>query len=327
VKIRRRYQGDAELFETKPEFARRYAEKLRALANNGVWFGTSSWVYTGWTGLVYPSSVTSEAALRKIAFREYSRVFPTGCADWSFYAFPSERQIAQYAREAPEGFRLAWKATDLVTLHRYPFLKQRWGEKAGTINEDFLNTTKFIEYFVKRVATLGDRLGPIILEFSPLTWNGLTPAEFLKRLDRFLGGLPQDLRFAVEVRNPELLTQEYLDCLRKRNVAHVLNSWTRMPSIGEQMKIPHVETADFTVVRALLKPGRTYREAVERFQPYTTIHEIDNDTRSALKTLAQKALASRRPTYVYVNNRLEGNAPLTIGAIVDQLELSSNEKL
>ncbi len=327
MRIRKRHRGDDDLFDAKPEFARRYAEKLHVLATNGVWFGTSSWVYTGWTGLVYPSSVTSEAALRKIAFREYSHVFPTGCADWSFYSFPSETQIAKYAREAPEGFRLAFKATDLVTLYRYPNLKQRWGEKAGTINEDFLNTAKFIEFFVERVARLGDRLGPIILEFSPLTWNGLTPEGFVNRLDRFLAGLPQNLRFAVEVRNPELLTQEYLECLRRRNVAHVLNSWTRMPSIREQMNIPHVETADFTVVRALLKPGRTYQQAVERFQPYTKIQEIDDNTRSALKTLAQKALAARRQTYLYVNNRLEGNAPLTIGAIVDQLDFSSNEKL
>lgn len=324
VRVRRKHQSEESLFHTRPEFAVRYTAKLRALAHEGVWLGASSWIYFGWRGLVYPSSVPSESKLRTIAFREYSRVFPTGCADWSFYAFPSEAQVAKYAREAPNDFRLAFKATDLVTLYRFPNVKQRWGEKAGTVNKDFLNAEKFIEFFVKPVMRLGDRLGPIILEFSPLAWDGLTPSEFLDRLDKFLSELPQEVRFAVEVRNSELLTERYLACLHSRNVAHVLNSWTRMPSIGEQMNIPHIETADFSVVRALLKPGRTYQQAVQRFRPYTDTKEVNVEVRAALKTVAQKALSSRKPAYLYVNNRLEGNAPLTIGAIVDELERQSS---
>ena len=37
--------------------------------------------------------------------------------------------------------------------------------------------------------------------------------------------------------------------LREHNVAHVFNSWTRMPPIGEQLDIPGSLSAPFTVAR------------------------------------------------------------------------------
>ena len=42
------------LFEPEPpEFRTRLAERLRALAAEGIYFGTSSWKYEGWLGGIY----------------------------------------------------------------------------------------------------------------------------------------------------------------------------------------------------------------------------------------------------------------------------------
>jgi len=74
-------------------------------------------------------------------------------------------------------------------------------------------------------------------------------------LDPFLAAPPEGFRYAVEIRNPEYLIPDYLDLLASRNVAHVFNAWTRMPALDEQVQLPDAFTADFTVVRALLKKG------------------------------------------------------------------------
>lgn len=321
MKIRRKITTEElTLFDEEPEFAKRYAPKLRNLADRGIWFGTSSWVYMGWRGIVYRSSIVSEAELRRVAFRQYSSVFPTGCADWSFYDFPNPRQIKHYQEEAPNDFRLAFKVTDLITMHRYPYVKERWGERAGRLNPYFLNVGKFVGEFLRRVELLQDRLGPIIFEFSPIRWSDITPKKFLQQLDQFLAELPSGFIYSVEIRNPELLTDQYLDILRKHGVAHVLNSWTAMPPIDEQLEHEKIMTADFTVVRALLKPGRAYEEAVNMFRPYQKTREILPEIRKTMEGLALQFLHSGKTAYFYVNNRLEGNAPFTIAAVVDGIE-------
>ena len=89
-----------------------------------------------------------------------------------------------------------------------------------------------------------------------------------------------------------------------------------MPEIGEQMQLPEVFTADFTVARALLRKGRPYEDAVEKFSPYQQIQDPNPETRQALRLLISRARERNEPSYIFVNNRLEGNAPQTIEAIV-----------
>lgn len=94
------------------------------------------------------------------------------------------------------------------------------------------------------------------------------PADFMARLDPFLAALPEGFRYGVEIRNPEYLSPDYFALLTAHNVAHVFNAWTRMPVIEDQIQLPGAFTADFTVVRALLRKGRAYDQAVKAFEPY-----------------------------------------------------------
>ena len=107
--------------------------------------------------------------------------------------------------------------------------------------------------------------------------------------------------------------------LSDRGVAHVLNSWTKMPPIIEQIQIAGVLSAGFSVARALLRPGRTYQEAVEMFQPYETIKEENPEIRLGLAESVRRCVAEGKQLYAYVNNRAEGNSPKTIEAILDIL--------
>lgn len=111
--------------------------------------------------------------------------------------------------------------------------------------------------------------------------------------------------------------------LGSHGVAHVFNSWTRIPSVAEQIELPGAFCADFTVARLLLKPGRTYEQAVTMFSPYKAIQEPNDEVKDAAKSLILKAKGGKRPSFLFVNNRLEGNAPKTISSIVQALEISN----
>jgi uncharacterized protein YecE (DUF72 family) len=148
----------------------------------------------------------------------------------------------------------------------------------------------------------------------------MTPQRFADRLDEFFGAIPNDLPYAVEVRNDEFLTPAYFAVLREHSVTHVLNNWTRMPTIGEQLDLPGVLSGTFLVARALLRLGRTFEQAVDKFAPYDRIQEPNPGLRRDLVRVAQTAKATRLPAYILVNNRVEGSAPLTIFEVAKLLE-------
>jgi hypothetical protein len=96
-----------------------------------------------------------------------------------------------------------------------------------------------------------------------------------------------------------------------------------MPSVGEQMALPGSRTnPNLRAARFLLKPGRKYEEAVKTFQPYAKVQEPYPEARAAGKALIAegKAAGPARKTFIYVNNRLEGNALETISAMISDEE-------
>jgi hypothetical protein len=96
-----------------------------------------------------------------------------------------------------------------------------------------------------------------------------------------------------------------------------------MPPVSEQMAMAGSRTnSNLVAARFLLKPGRKYEEAVKTFQPYDRVKEPNPEAREAGKTLIAegKKAASRRETFIYVNNRLEGNALETIDAMLEGME-------
>ena len=140
--------------------------------------------------------------------------------------------------------------------------------------------------------------------------------DFIVDLDKSLGQLPKSWPYGVEKRN--WLKPEYFECLARHRVAHVFNSWDAMPAVGEQMALPGSRTnPDLVAARFLLKPGRKYEEAVKAFEPYDSIKEENPEARAAGRALIKEGQAAgpKHRTFIYVNNRLEGNAISTIAAM------------
>jgi hypothetical protein len=90
-----------------------------------------------------------------------------------------------------------------------------------------------------------------------------------------------------------------------------------MPALKDQMANSAAFTSSFTVTRALLTPGRSYEEAVQTFSPYNSVREPNQAVRDALRQVLVRAKLRAEPTYVFVNNRLEGFAPGTILAVTE----------
>ena len=294
-------------------------EEIRALAARvpeQVLFGTSTWTYPGWNGLVYHRSYPKSAPAARM-LEEYARfpLFRTVGIDSSFYRPPSPATLEAYAKALPPGFPCVSKVWEQITIHTHA--GQRDGPR-GQLNPDYLNAELFLEEMYQPYQRhFHGHTGPFVFEFQA---SRLAAVDFINRLDEFFARLPREGQYAVEVRNEEFLTPAYFAVLREHGVAHVFNSWTRMPTIGTQLDLPGAVTSTFMLARALLRPGMYYDDAVDAFSPYDRIREPNPELRSDIARLIDRASTMRIPAYILVNNRAEGSAPRTIMEIVRGLD-------
>jgi uncharacterized protein YecE (DUF72 family) len=295
-------------------------ERLRHRIPPLVRFGTSTWNYPGWQGLVYHQDYGPKGAAARM-LREYAAfpLFGTVGVDSSYYGPPTEAVLRSYAENLPPEFPVLSKVWSQLTVHT--FTKTQDPDRAGKVNPDFLNPDLFIEEIYEPYQRhFSANTGPFLFEFQTIAKSsGIGAQRFADRLDEFFSALPREGEYAVEIRNDDFLTPMYFAVLREHGVAHVFNSWTRMPPIGHQLDLPGSIPASFIVARALLRPGRTYNEAVDAFAPYDRIREPNPKLRRDLVRLVQTAVNARIPAYLLVNNRTEGSAPLTIAAIAEML--------
>lgn len=288
---------NGSLFEAEdtPALAGQLRPLLADWASRGVCFGTSSWKYEGWLGSIYsPDRYLTRGKLSRKKFeaeclREYAETFPTVGGDFSFYQFPTAAFWSHLFEQTPPTFTFGLKVPEEITVLRWPS-HARYGPRAGLANEHFLDASLFISAFQRPLEPYREQVASCIFEFGTFSRTEfLAVGEFLPRLERFLDSLPSGWRYAVEIRNEQFLTPAYFAALARRNVAHVFNAWTRMPTLTEQIAIPESFTADFAVVRALLRRGRGYENAVKLFEPYREVQEPDDATRLALKEIARRS--------------------------------------
>lgn len=155
--------------------------------------GTSGWSYKEWKGSFYPPKLPAEEMLRF-----YAGHFPAVEVNNSFYRIPAERVLATWAEQVPPTFRFVLKASRRIT-HNH-----RLADDDGSL-----------DYFLRAVNPLGDRLGPTLFQLPP------TFKKDLDRLRGFLERLPRRWPAAMEFRHASWFTEEVYDLLRARDVALV----------------------------------------------------------------------------------------------------------
>ena len=290
-------------------------------------FGTSTWTYEGWQGQVYTKTYAKRAFARE-CLGEYCQyhyqgapLFRTVGNDSTFYQPPTTNQLRHYLNQIPEDFEMCSKVWEEITIPQ--FARQgRYGAKAGQLNPRFLDATLFNDLVLTpyREANFHPHTGPFLFEFQR---HGMSTEEFCARLDTFFGQLPTDFRYAVEIRNAGLLGAEYRKTLETHGVAHVYNHWSDMPPLAAQHQRMERFTAPFTVLRLLTPLKMSYETAKKRAEPYDKMVEELPEMRRETVDLVKHAVAENRRAYVIVNNRSEGNAPLTIQALMKALQDSN----
>ncbi len=290
---------------------------LRALAERlppHVRFGTSSWTFPGWAGIVYPGR-PSERELKERGLELYARhpLFRTVGIDRSFYRPLDAPTLERYAAGLPPGFPCVSKVWSGVTAAVDPRTREP--------NPGFFDAALFESSVLRPMAEhFAEHAGPFVFELSPLRRRELPrPGVFEKKLDAFLAALPGGFSYAVELRNRELFTHAYLDVLGSRGVGHVLSFWERMPSIGEQLDAPDVLTAPFVVSRLLIPPGERYADRKRDLAPFDRIVDPQEQMRADVVRLCEACALLGKVLFVIVNNKAEGSSPLTIRALAERL--------
>ena len=298
--------------------------ELAARLSARVHLGTSSWSFPGWANLVYASSYPDTALARHglPAYVAHPLLRTVGI-DRTFYAPISEADFRTYATQAravSPAFRFLVKAPMLLTGPRLRRDDGRWSD-----NEAFLNASLATAQFVLPATRgLAEMCGPLVFQFPPLGPRFTrSPSRFADALAEFLLALPVPSGaafYAVEVRDPELLTADYLAALCAGRATHCVAIHARMPPAIEQAKYWRESGRAPLVIRWSLHSGFKYEEAKERYAPFNALVDEDPAGRGQVAQLVTEAADGDQDAYVIVNNKAEGSAPLTIRKLAELID-------
>lgn len=176
--------------------------------------GTSGFSYKEWLGKFYPEKLPGDAMLRYYAER-----LPTVEINNTFYRMPAEAILANWASEVPAHFTFTLKAPRRITH------VQRLKEAGANVAE-----------FLRRAATLGDKLGVLLFQLPPYL------KKDLPRLQNFLDLLPPERRAAFEFRNDSWQDEEVYESLRARGAMLCVTD-------TDEGDTPFVATSEFGYLR------------------------------------------------------------------------------
>ncbi len=181
--------------------------------------GTSGYSYKEWKGPFYPKDLPAKGYLAYYAAR-----FSTVEINNTFYRMPTDKLVASWASEVPEGFVFALKAPQRIT-HITKLAEGGEGSPAAA--------------FVRVAGSLGPRLGPLLFQLPPFL------RKDVPRLRAFLEKASPEtkaLRFAFEFRHASWFDDEVWAVLRAHGASLCVAE-------GETLESPLVATADWGYVR------------------------------------------------------------------------------
>lgn len=269
----------------------------------GIHLGTSSWAFPGWRDIVYDREA-SQKTLSRYGLKAYSRnpVFGAVAIDRTYYGPISASEFRAYADQVPESFRFLVKAHEALTRPGEKYLDREYALR---------------EVIGPAVEGLGTKAAVLLLQFPPQSVRSLGgPLRFAEDLIRFLRDLPREVLYAVELRNPELLSPRYLEALEESSACHCYNVHPSMPDVREQVNRTEGVRFPATVVRWMLRRDRDYEEAREDFRPFNRLAAEDSSSRKAIAELCREGT---KPAFVIVNNKAEGSAPLSVFKLAEEI--------
>ncbi len=205
--------------------------------------GVSGWQYPPWRGVFYPKKLPQKKELHYCG-----QVFGSVEINGSFYSLQRPTSYQRWRDETPDDFVFAVKGSRYITH----MLKLRNAEVA------------LANFFASGLLALGSKLGPILWQFPPnFTFRPEVLESFFKQLprtmqqaadvatghDRRLAGraflTPEKdgpIRYAMEIRHPSFVSEEFIELLRQHGIALVCADTVEWPLLTDV-------TADFVYCR------------------------------------------------------------------------------
>lgn len=183
--------------------------------------GVGGWTFAPWRKDFYPVGLVQRREL-EYASRQLTAIEING----TFYRAQKAATYARWRDETPEGFVFSAKAPMRIVQSRV-----------------LAETGAQVAAFLGAIASLGDRLGPIVWQFDkgpPIDRDDF--ATFLDLLPGDIDG--RWLRHVLDVRDPAFIDADYLALARSHGMATVYTDSTTHPSFADL-------TADFVYARLM----------------------------------------------------------------------------
>ena len=190
-------------------------------AVDGIRVGIGGWNFAPWRNNFYPAGLVQRREL-EYASRHLSAIEVNG----TYYGAQRPSTYAKWAAETPEGFVFSLKAPMRI-------MQSRVLAKTGPQIDDFLGG----------IASLGDRLGPVVWQFD--IGRKLEREDFTAFLDL----LPEEvdgrrLRHVLDVRDSSFVDARFIALMRERRLGTVFTDSRDYPSFADL-------TTDFVYARLM----------------------------------------------------------------------------
>lgn len=290
-----------------------------------IYMGISGWTYPPWRGKFYPEKWAQKREL-EFASRQVNSIEING----TFYSLQRASSFEKWREATPADFVFSVKGSRYITHIR----RLREAESA------------LANFFASGVLQLKEKLGPFLWQLPPsLKYDPAVLEAFLKLLPRTTSGAttlarkhdqymksracleavpPRALRHALEVRHHSFKTREFVELLRKNNVALVVadtaGKWPFMEDV----------TADFVYVRLhgdekLYVSGYTDAALKEWERKIRSWAKGSTPRGSELTAPGTAARRGGRDVHVYFDNDAKVHAPFDAMKLSEWLGLKRAE--
>ena len=282
-------------------------------------FGTCSWKYESWKGIIYPES-------EKFNYlKEYSNHYNTVEIDqwfWSLYApskvlLPQLETVIEYKSSVPKDFLFTIKVPNSITLTHF----YRKNKSEELIKNPYFLSLDFYDKFLDTIEPLKENIGCLIFQFEYLNKEKIASQKMFEDLIYDFISKISDSGFpiGIEIRNPNYLNRSYFEFLEQRKIIPVLLEGYYMPSVVETCS-KFLTDYNGSIVFRLHGPDRTGIEKISN-EKWNQIYIDRTQELEKLGELFKDLLTRKLDIFINVNNHFEGSAPLTIRKIKNLMKV------
>jgi len=163
--------------------------------------GCSGFYYNHWKGIFYPEDLSKNKWLEF-----YMEHFNTVEINSTFYRFPKDKTVKNWASKAKSNFKYSLKVNKMITH-----------------NKKFIDTKDLVEQFYSLASLLNDKLGCILFQLPPSIHKDIN------KLNEIISQLNPSYKNVIEFRHKSWWDPEVYKILEKNNITFCSTSSPKLP--------------------------------------------------------------------------------------------------